>query len=269
VKPGNELLVARNLTKTYRQRTLLSRASGDAKPAIGNVSIAIGKGRTLGVVGASGAGKSTLARCIACLDVPDSGSVTLEGQDLLALRLPSELRRARRSIQMIFQGSAASLNPRFSAIQVVTEPAVIGGGSSSRQRRELGLAMMERVGLPRIAADRRCTEFSGGERQRLAIARALTLHPKVLILDESLSGLDRPIQAHLVNLLIDLQETFALACMFISHDLLLAAHVSDDLAVLQKGHMVEYGSSSQVARHPCHAQTKALLAAASRFRLAV
>jgi ABC-type dipeptide/oligopeptide/nickel transport system ATPase subunit len=198
--------------------------------------------------------------------LPDSGEIWLERQKLLELK-SSDLRRARRQVQLIFQESAASLNPRFSAIEVITEPARIAGIGSKRQRREFGLEMMQTVGLPRRAADRRCSEFSGGERQRLAIARALSLSPKLLVLDEALSGLDLLIQAQLVNLLADLQASRSVTYIFISHDLRLAAHFSDDLAVMHGGRIVEHGPAEQISQEPRHPQTRALLSAAARFRL--
>jgi ABC-type glutathione transport system ATPase component len=214
-------------------------------------------------VGASGAGKSTLARCLACLETPDAGQIRMLGQDLLLLR-PPELRRARQRIQLIFQGSAATLNPRFSAIDVVAEPLAIAGVSKG-ERQERALAMMESAGLSREAACRNCMEFSGGERQRLAIARALSASPKVLILDEALSGLDLPVQSQIVNLLDDLRDRLAVSYIVISHDLRLAAHMSDHLAVMQSGSVVEHGPAAQVSRHPRHPHTRALLSAVVRF----
>jgi peptide/nickel transport system ATP-binding protein len=234
-------------------------------PGLQDVSLALRPGQTLGLVGESGAGISTLARCIACLELADAGLVWLDGQNLLDL-WPSDLRRARRLIQLVFLGSAASLNPRFSALEIVTEPAAIAG-FSSKARRELGLATMESVGLQRNDASRGCSEFSGGQRQRLASARALSLAPKVLILDESLTGLDLPIQAQLVNLLSHLQVTFSISYIFISHDFRLAAHVSDDLAVMQAGRIVEHGSADRVSKNPQHPHTRELVAAATRFEL--
>ena len=263
---GEYLLVADHLTKTYKHTRWISRQSDPVVPGLRDVSLALRPSQTLGVVGESGAGKSTLARCIACLDLPDAGQVWLDGQNLLELS-SSDLRRARRQIQMIFQGSPASLNPRFSALEIVTEPAMIAGLSSKARRRELGFAMIESVGLQRSDAHRGCSEFSGGQRQRLAIARALTLAPNVLILDESLTGLDLPIQAQLVNLLSDLQVALSISYIFISHDLRLAAHVSDDLAVMQGGRIVEQGPADQVSNNPQHPHTRELVAATARFEL--
>jgi oligopeptide transport system ATP-binding protein len=260
------LLSASNLNKTYNKRRWLSRGSDSAVVALQDVSLSLGRGQTLGIVGESGAGKSTLARCLACLDPPDSGEIRLEGRNLLGLTTP-ELRRARRHIQLIFQGSAASLNARFSALEIVSEPAVIAGLGTKAERHELALAMMESVGLPRGVANRRCTEFSGGQRQRLAIARALTLSPRILVLDESLADLDLLIQAQLINLLSDLQAKLSIGYVFISHDLRLAAHIADELAVMHSGRIVEKGRADQVSQHPGHPHTRELLAAAAQFVL--
>jgi ABC-type glutathione transport system ATPase component len=260
------LFTARNVTKTYRRRSWISRRDEDPVRALKDVSLAVGPCQTLGIVGESGAGKSTLARCLACLELPDEGEICLDRQKLLRLN-SSELRCARRHIQLIFQESASSLNPHFSAIEVVTEPATIGRLGSKAERRQLGLAMMESVGLPLVAANRTCSEFSGGERQRLAIARALSLSPKVLILDEALSGLDLLIQAQLVNLLCDLQSSRSMSYIFISHDLQLAAHFADDLAVMQFGTIVEKGPADRVSKDPQHLYTRKLFSAAARLRL--
>jgi ABC-type glutathione transport system ATPase component len=263
VPDDDQLLLARNLCKTHKRSGWMRRDRG-AIAALQDVSLNVGRCQTLGIAGESGAGKSTLARCLACLDFPDSGQVLLERQNLLQLK-SSSLRRARRQVQLIFQGSAASLNPRFTAIEVVIEPAAIARIGTRAERLELGLALMESVGLPRNAAARKCSEFSGGERQRLAIARALSLSPKLLILDEALSGLDLLMQAQLVNLLSDLQTSRSMSYIFISHDLRLVAHLSDHLAVMQSGRIVEHGPVNQVSKNPQHPHTRTLLSASTRL----
>jgi len=253
------LLVATGLTKVYRQDRFFFRE----KPiiAVQDASLSLERGGTTVLVGASGSGKSTLARCLACLERPDRGSLSIDGQDVLCLASTS-LRNVRRGVQLVLQGSAASLNPRFSAIDVVAEPLEIAG-LSRNERREQALTAMERVGLPLQFATRSCEQYSGGERQRLALARALTLNPKILILDESLSGLDAAVQAQIVNLLFDLQESLSIAYLFISHDFHMAAYVADDLVVMEAGRIVEQGTKDEVMRNPQHATTKLLIAAAA------
>jgi ABC-type glutathione transport system ATPase component len=258
--------VAKNLSKAYALDPFASPRAASAISVLRNVSLTAGYGRTTGVVGESGAGKSTLARCLAFRDLPDSGEIRVDGQNMLHLR-SSDLRSARRQIQLIVQHSAASLNPRLTALEVITEPDRIAGATTKGERRERGLAMMECIGLPRSAAGRNCSEFSGGERQRLAIGRALSVSPKVLILDEALSGLDLLIQAQLVNLLCDLQASRSMTYILISHDLRLTAHLADDLAVMQSGVIVEYGPAERVSRDPTHPHTRALLSAAARLTL--
>ena len=265
---GHDLLRATNLSKTYKRRTWTFTREASEPAALRNVSVSIRAGQTLGVVGRSGAGKSTLARCVARLEMPDSGEIWFDGYDLLELP-SSKLAAARRQIQMIFQHSASSLNPRFSAIDVVTEPLAIARTRRRKEQIELGLETMEIVGIPRDAASRRCTDFSGGERQRLAIARALTLSPRVLVLDEALTGLDLLIQAQLMNLLLELQASRSMTYMFISHDLPLTAHIADNLAVMHEGSVVEQGPAEQVIKDSQHPRTRSLLAAVPQFRLGI
>ncbi len=254
------LLAASDLRKTYRQRRWLSLSGGLAVPALRGVSLSIDRGRTMALVGESGSGKSTLGRCLAGLERPDAGEVRLNGRNLLGLG-SREFRKTRRQIQILFQGSAATLNPRFSALEIVAEPLKIVGVASRREQCERALALMDGVGLPARWSGRKPAEFSGGQRQRLALARALALEPKLLILDEPLRGLDLPIQAQLIKLLRDLQAALALAYLFISHDLRLAAELGDDLAVMEAGRIVEYGPAAEVARSPRHPHTRALLEA--------
>ena len=260
------VLAAFHVSKSYRETRWFSRSSNVSVPAVQDVSLSISRGRFMGLVGESGSGKSTLARCLACLDRPDEGEVWMDGNNLLALN-SRELRAARREIQIIFQGSAATLNPRLSGLEIVAEPLAILGRSSKHEMRERALALIESVGLPRGLAERNPSELSGGQRQRLAIARALALRPKLLILDESLTGLDLPVQAQIVDLLLDLQASLAISYLFISHDLRLAAHLADELAVMNNGHIVEQGPAQDVVRDPQHAHTRALLAAAVELGL--
>jgi peptide/nickel transport system ATP-binding protein len=251
------------MSKTYIRGGEISSSRDPNVIGLQDVSLTLRRGSILGIVGESGSGKSTLARCIAGFESPDSGQVLLDGQSMADLK-GRELRRALRKVQMIFQASAASLNPRLSAIEAITEPGYLAG-APRRQRINDGLALMNSVGLPRSAAERLCCDFSGGQRQRLAIARALSLHPKVLILDESLSGLDLLLQAQLINLLLDLQDFLDISYIFITHDMRMAAHISDDLAVMQAGRIVEYGPTDRLSQDPQHAHTRALLSAVSEF----
>ena len=262
---GQDLLRATNVSKTYKRRNWTAKRVDPPTPALLDVSASIGIGQTLGIVGRSGAGKSTLARCLACLESPDSGEIWFDGLNTLTLSSSQRI-TVRRQIQMIFQHSASSLNPWFSAIDVVTEPVTIARRVSQKERREFGLSVMDSVGLPRKAADRRCTEFSGGERQRLALARALTLSPRVLILDEALIGLDLLIQAQLVNLLYELQTSRMMTYIFISHDLALTTHVADKLAIMHQGRVVEQGESESLIHDAQHPETRDLLASVLQFR---
>ena len=252
-----------NVTKIYRRRQWISSQSSFDVIGLQDVSLTLRRCSILGIVGESGSGKSTLARCIAGFESPDVGQVWFDGRNMAELK-GRELRQALRKVQMIFQASAASLNPRLSAIEAITEPGYLAG-EPRRQRIDNGLALMNSVGLPRSAANRPCCDFSGGQRQRLAIARALSLNPEVLILDESLSGLDLLLQAQLINLLLDLQASLNISYIFITHDMRLAAHISEDLAVMQAGRIVEYGPTDRLSHDPQHPHTRALLSAVSEF----
>jgi peptide/nickel transport system ATP-binding protein len=257
---SSPILLASALTKIYRPEKLFSQQKQTPVVAMQDVSLALERGQTLGLIGASRSGKSTLARCLSCLERPDAGKLSIDGQDVLGLT-PKNLRHFCRGVQLVMQGSAASLNPRFSAIDAVAEPLEIAG-YSRRERREQALPAMERVGLPRRLATRSCEEYSGGERQRLALARALILEPKILILDETLSGLDAGVQAQIANLLMDLQDALSLTYLFISHDLHIAAHIANHIAVMAGGRIVEQGAKDELMQNPRHATTRLLIAAA-------
>lgn len=258
--PGGSLLEVRQLSKTYP----LKRGIFGTEHRVGaldSTSLEVQAGRTLALVGESGSGKSTLARCIVRLEEPDSGEVLFEGRDVL--RVPEgELRGIRRKMQLIFQDPASALNPRFAAWEVVAEPLAIEGKVPRKEQRQRALALLAQTGLPTDAAERRPAEFSGGQRQRLAIARALSLEPRLLILDEALSALDLPVQAQIVNLLLDLQEARNLTYLFISHDLALAGYLADEIAVIRAGRIIEKGGAAEILDHPQHPHTRALLAAA-------
>ncbi|HWX54034.1 MAG TPA: dipeptide/oligopeptide/nickel ABC transporter ATP-binding protein [Verrucomicrobiae bacterium] len=225
------------LSKQYRRGGWLSGRSSPVA-ALHTVDFTIRAGSTLALIGASGSGKSTLARCLACLEKPDSGEIWFAGKDLVSLS-QRELAAFRRQIQLIFQEPAASLNPRFTAVQIVSEPLLIAGRGTKKERQERAIELMALVGLPAGLASRLPFEFSGGQRRRLAIARALALEPKLLILDEALTGLDLSTRAQISNLLLQLQEVYSLTYLCISHDLDLVTHLADDVVILREGRVVE------------------------------
>jgi peptide/nickel transport system ATP-binding protein len=225
--------------------------------AVDSVDLEIRRGQTLGLVGSSGSGKSSLARCITRLEQPDAGSIWFEGVDIVRLRR-RELRSFRLNIQMIFQDAVTSLNSRFTVLQAVEEPLRIQGESSSA-RRAMVESVMKEVGLSPAALGRRVMDFSGGQRQRLAIARALTTRPKLLVLDEAFTGLDLSTQAQIANLLLDLQASHHLSYLLISHDLALVSVMADAIAVMAHGRIVENGSTQQVVANPQSEETKRLL----------
>ena len=230
------MLEALHVSKCYAQGRWYLR-NRFRVTALDDVSLTIHPRSTVALVGESGAGKSTLGRCLARLEEPDSGEIRFEGRNLLTLR-SEELFAARRNIQFVFQDSAMAMNPRLSAAEVVEEPLLIQTSMVSAARRQQAHAMMEQVGISPQWARRSALEFSGGQRQRLAIARALMLKPRLLILDEALSSLDLPIQAQITKLLLDLQASLSLAYLFITHDLGLAARMADRIAVLRAGRIV-------------------------------
>jgi len=230
------MLEAQHVSKCYAQGRWYSR-NRYRVTALDDVSLTIPACSTVALVGESGAGKSTLGRCLARLEKPDSGEIRFQGKNLLTLR-SEELFAARRNIQFIFQDSAMAMNPRLSASEVVEEPLLIQTGMAGTARREQAHAMMEQVGISPQWARRSALEFSGGQRQRLAIARALMLKPRLLILDEALSSLDLPIQTQITKLLLDLQASLSLAYLFITHDLGLAARLADRIAVMRAGSIV-------------------------------
>ena len=258
--PAEALLEARGLGKRYARGRWPARRTEHW--ALRGVSFELAAGQTLGVVGASGSGKSTLARLLTRAESPSEGCVRMEGTDLSSLA-PSERRQMRARVQLIPQQPAASLNPRFTAEEVIAEPLEIAARQSRDAARKRVRELMELTGLPSTAAGRLALELSGGERQRLAIARALALNPKLLILDESLSGLDLSVQAQIVNLLLDLQRRACLAYVVISHDLSVVWNIADRLAVLDGGRLVESGDAALVLAHPQHARTRELVDAAA------
>src|SRR5206468_4191973 len=200
-----------------------------------------------------------VARCVTRLEKPDAGQIWMGGTDISWLG-NRDLRPYRSEIQMIFQDAVTSMNPRLSAAQVIEEPLLIQGRGSKEDRRSRAQEMMSEVGLAPNSADRSAMDFSGGQRQRLAIARALALRPKLLVLDEALSGLDLSTEAQIANLLLDLQVSHALAYLLISHDLALVGRLADTIAVMAHGTIVEQGPAPQVMANARHSETRALLA---------
>ena len=260
------LLKVENLTKRYYRHGLASRR--DSVPALDSISFSLLPGTTLALVGQSGSGKSTLALCLACLERPTSGSIWLEGRDLAAVS-DKDLRAIRPQLQLIFQDPAASLNPQWTVEQIVREPLVVLRRGSRRDRNDLAIAALQQVGLSPELAGRKPGELSGGQRQRVAIARALVLTPRLLILDEVLSALDCSVQAQIVNLLVELQHSLGLTYLFITHDFPMAAHMSDEIAVLDRGRIVERATVEEIVRQPQHQSTRILLTATPRFTAAV
>ncbi|MEL6241266.1 MAG: ABC transporter ATP-binding protein [Pseudomonadota bacterium] len=228
--------------------------------AVRDVSFEIRPGETLGLVGESGCGKSTLSRALMRLIEPDAGSVTLAGQEITGLD-EDDLRRARGNIQMVFQDPFASLNPRMTVRDLITEPAYLHSGLGPRERAALAGELLEKVTLERNVADRYPHQFSGGQRQRLCIARALSVSPKVIVADEAVSALDVSTAARVTRLMQQLQDDLGIAFLFISHDIAVVERVSHRIAVMYRGEIVEIGPTERVLRHPQHEYTRKLLSA--------
>ena len=247
------------MTAFLEVRDLKKQYAGGVR-AVDGVSFDLQQGQTLGVVGESGCGKSTLARLLLRLIEPTSGEVRLNGENLLGLK-PGSLRERRRDMQIVFQDPYASLDPRMSIGDAIAEPLDIHNIGNRAVRRAQVLKWLDRVGLPRTAAERFPHEFSGGQRQRIGIARALALRPKLLILDEPVSALDVSIQSQVLNLLADLKSEFGLTYIFISHDLSVVEHIADHVAVMYLGVIVEEGPSEAVFNAPQHPYTQALISA--------
>ena len=238
----------------------LLRRSQLVNRAVNNVDLTIMQGETLGLVGESGCGKSTLGRCIARLYKPTAGKIHYQGADLASLGQKALL-PYRRDIQMIFQDPMESLNARHTVQEILEEPLVIHGiGSASDRRKEVN-RLLDLVGLPKRSATRFPFEFSGGQRQRIGIARAIALRPKLIICDEPVSALDVSIQSQILNLLLDLQSEFGLAYLFIAHDLAVVKHISDRIAIMYLGQIVETASGDTVYQDPRHPYTQSLISA--------
>ena len=259
--PENQpLLDARGLVKHYPIKGGVMLKEIAAVKAVDDVSLSIQRGETLGLVGESGCGKSTFGRAILRLEEPTAGEVWFDGDNILAYER-EQLRALRQKMQIIFQDPFSSLNPRKPVSSIVGEPLLIHGMKSRRERDARVLELLRVVGLRQEHMRRYPHMFSGGQRQRIGVARALALNPQLVVCDEAVSALDVSIQAQVLNLLKDLQEDFGLTYLFISHDLHVVEHISDRVAVMYLGKIVEVAASELIYARPLHPYTQALLSA--------
>jgi dipeptide transport system ATP-binding protein len=249
---------ARHLSRFYEVKTSPLKPPKILR-AVSDMSFTLEPGKTLAVVGESGCGKSTLARVVTMIEQPSEGDLTIDGIPV-ATADAGQRRRLRSAVQIVFQDPYGSLNPRKKIGTILEEPLKINTSLSRAERRQAAEAMLSKVGLRPEHYDRYPHMFSGGQRQRVAIARALMLRPKVVVADEPVSALDVSIQAQVLNLLMDLQDEFGLAYLFISHGLSVVQHIADDLVVMYLGRPVEHGTKEAIFRHPRHPYTRALLA---------
>lgn len=254
------LLEVKDLRVHFPVRGGLLMKQVAAVKAVDGVSFSLGMSETLGLVGESGCGKSTLGKAIVRLLSPTSGGVFFGKREITHLR-QGQLRPLRRDFQMVFQDPAESLDARMAVGELVAEPLVIQGIGNRESRRKKVLELLDRVGLPQSGAQKFPFEFSGGQRQRIGIARALALNPKLLVLDEPVSALDVSVQSQVMNLLLELQRDFGMSYLFIAHDLAVVKHMSDRVAVMYLGKIVEMAPADEIYRAPRHAYTKALLSA--------
>jgi len=257
---SDNIIEVRNLSKFFPIHSGIFRKHvGDVR-AVDDVSFDVRRGETLGIVGESGCGKSTLARAIVRLYEPTAGKIRFKGQDFTGLDAGA-LKHARRDMQMIFQDPYSSLNPRMPVGKIVEEPLYLHDVGTPEERRKKVGELLERVGLRSDAVNRYPHEFSGGQRQRIGIARALALDPEVIICDEAVSALDVSVQSQVLNLLVDLQRDLGLTYLFISHDLSVVKYISDRVAVMYLGRIVELADSDKLYDSPQHPYTQALLRA--------
>jgi oligopeptide transport system ATP-binding protein len=254
------LLEARDLKVYFPVRSGLMLRQTAAVKAVDGVSLAVNPGETLGLVGESGCGKSTLGKALVRLLQPNSGQILFEGRDITHFG-GHALLPVRREMQLIFQDPVESLNARMNVRQIVEEPLIIHGLGKRSERRKRVDQLLDRVGLPTSSAEKYPFEFSGGQRQRIGIARAIALNPKMVVCDEAVSALDVSVQSQILNLLLDLQKDLGMSYLFIAHDLSVVKHISDRVAVMYLGKIVELADAEKIYRDPKHAYTKALLSA--------
>lgn len=254
------LLEVRGLGKTFGR----NRGRHTAAPAVEGVDLDLEPGRCLGLVGESGAGKSTVGRLVLRLIEPDTGSVRFDGVDVRSVG-GRRLRELRQNMQIIFQDPHGSLNPRQTIADALAEPLIVQRGMRKREAVHESSALLERVGLPLRVLRSFPRELSGGQLQRIAIARALTLRPKLIVCDEPVTALDASVRAQVINLMLDLQAEFSLAYLFISHDLALVETIADDVVIMRSGRIVESGPTERIFNDPEQPYTRELLAAAPRM----
>jgi peptide/nickel transport system ATP-binding protein len=257
-QPTSNLLTITDLEKSYAARGGAFSLTRERVRAVAGVSLDVPKGRSLALVGESGSGKSTLARCIVGLERPDGGAILLEGTDIAGLSR-ARMRPYRKALQMVFQDPFASLNPRWRVGDIIAQGPIVNG-TPRRIALEEAHDLLRLVGLDPKVTDRYPHEFSGGQRQRIGIARALAVKPKLIVADEPVSALDVSVQKQVLDLLDELRTKFELSMLFITHDLRVAAHVCEEIAVMKDGAIVEHGSTADIFARPQHDYTKALLA---------
>ena len=257
---AHPLLEARDLKVHFPVRTGLMLRQTAAVKAVDGVSLQVMPGETLGLVGESGCGKSTLGKALVRLLKPNAGSIHFQSLDITSMSNRG-LFSVRRDMQLIFQDPVESLNTRMSVRQIIEEPFAIHSIGTKVERRHKVDELLDRVGLPRKAAERYPFEFSGGQRQRIGIARAIALNPKMVVCDEAVSALDVSVQSQILNLLMDLQKDLGVSYLFIAHDLSVLKHISDRVAVMYLGKIVEVADAETIYKDPRHAYTKALLSA--------
>nr|NNM90603.1 dipeptide ABC transporter ATP-binding protein [Bacilli bacterium] len=257
---SNVLLDVQNIKKYFPVRGgFLKTVQGHVR-AVDGVSLQVNEGETLGIVGESGCGKSTLGRSILRLIEPTDGKIIFEGNDIRKYS-HAQMRAMRKKMQIVFQDPYASLNPRYSIMQTLTEPMYVHGLYNGKERAERVRALMQKVGLDPSYASRFPHEFSGGQRQRIGIARALVLNPKLMILDEPVAALDVSVQSQVINLLEDVQKDFNLTYLFVAYDLSVVKHISNRVLVMYLGKMAELATSDELFFNPLHPYSKALLSA--------